>query len=587
MPHAILILVDALRADHLGCYAGEDLGTPNMDRLAQQGIVFENAISQGSWTRPSTASMMTGLYPSQNGVGSRWSKTDEGRLSARSLDPSIPTLAEILTAGGHTTAFMGGNAILKSLFGVTRGFTHNLWRSIANDGAVIAEDFERWVQTEHPKSSFCYMHFMDVHKPLPMETIPARLETGLDLDLVHESKNELMSYYAAAVRRVDEHIGSVIRTLETAGMLENALLILGADHGEELGEHGGMLSHGRTLYRELVHVPLIVRWPGQAFAGERIDQPVQLIDLMPTILDYLQCQPMDVPGRSLLTLIRGEETDRAAAFSEHVKPDRYSQSVTTRTHQLIQSYQLEDTRPGSPADLRPGLCVAAKGQRIQGGHFIPTKILIQREDRPTLSGTVERVDAAGNSVTLMGITCQIDENTRFVGKEDSGPLTFDGLAVGDRVTLNFTAESNGRHVATTVKRKAPGGKSKIEGRIEQVRDLQGGLRSITVLGTDVLIDSNTKVVAMKDENREEMKVSPVSRVLTGDFVDVQTELYDVTSDPAEARNIVDERPDIAQELEEMLALWTQSLLGQVQETTGSVDVDPETMEQLRLMGYVE
>jgi hypothetical protein len=231
--------------------------------------------------------------------------------------------------------------------------------------------------------------------------------------------------------------------------------------------------------------------------------------------------------------------------------------------------------------------VAAKGQRIQGGRFIPSKILIQREDRPTLSGTVERVDAASNSVTLMGITCQINEVTRFVGKEDSGPLTFDGLAVGDRVTLNFTAESNGRHVATTVKRKAPGGKSKIEGRIEQVQDLEGGLRSITVLGTDILIDSNTKVQAMKDENREEMKVNPVSRVLSGDFIDVHTELYDVTSDPAETRDIVDERPDIAQELEEMLALWTQSLLGQVQETTGSVDVDPETMEQLRLMGYVE
>lgn len=587
MPHAILILVDALRADHLGCYAGEDLGTPNMDRLARQGVVFENAISQGSWTRPSTASMMTGLYPSQNGVGTRWSKTGEGRLSARTLDPSIPTLAETLTADGHTTAFLGGSAVLKPLFGVTRGFTHNLWRSIANDGAVIVEDFEQWIQTERPESSFCYMHFMDVHKPLPMETIPARLDTGLDLDLVKESKNELMSYYAAAVRRVDQHIGGVIRALESEGMLEDTLIILSADHGEELGEHGGMLSHGRTLYRELLHVPLVMRLPGQAFARERIDQPVQLIDFMPTILDYLQCPPIDLPGRSLLTLIRGEETGRAAAFSEHVKPDRYSQSVTTRTHQLIQSYRLENTRPGSPADLLPGLSVAAKGQRIQGGRFIPTKIFIQGEERPTLSGMVERVDTASNSVSLMGITCQVNEDTRFIGKEDIGPLTFDGLAVGDRVTLNFTAGSNGRRVATTIKRKPPGGKSKIEGRIERVQDLEGGLRSITVLGMDVLIDSNTKIRAMKDENREEITISPVNRVLTGDFIDVHTELYDFTSDPAETRDIVDERPDIAQELEEMLALWTQSLLGQVQETAGSVDVDPETMEQLRLMGYVE
>src|SRR5215203_5341496 len=149
-------------------------------------------------------------------------------------------------------------------------------------------------------------------------------------------------------------------------MLEDTLIIFSADHGEELGEHGGMLSHGRTLYRELLHVPLIVRLPGQAFTRERIDQPVQLIDFMPTILDYLQCPPMDVPGRSLLTLIRGEETERAAAFSEHVRPDRYSQSVTTRTHQLIQSYQLENTRPGSPADLNPVFPWQPRGNGSRG-----------------------------------------------------------------------------------------------------------------------------------------------------------------------------------------------------------------------------
>jgi hypothetical protein len=586
MPHTVLILVDALRADHLGCYAGEELGTPNIDRLAQQGVVFEKAISQGSWTRPSTASMMTGLYLSQNGLGTPWREAEEGRLSARSLNPSISTLAEILTAEGHTTAFVGGNATLKPLFGITRGFTHHLWRS-TNDGAVIAEDFERWLRTEHPESSFCYIHFMDVHNPLPMETIPGRLDTGLDFDLVSDSKGELMSYYAAAVRRADQHVGRVIRTLEEAGMLEDTLIIFSADHGEELGEHGGILSHGRTLYRELLHVPLVMRLPGQAFARERIDQPVQLIDFMPTILDYLQCPPADLPGRSLLPLIRGEEAERVAAFSEHVKPDRYGQSVTTRSHQLIQSYRLEeDTRLGSPADLQPGLSVAVKGQRIQGKRFIPTKVLIERDCVPTLSGPVERIDAASSSVTLMGITCQISGDTEFTSK-DSEFLTLDELAVGDRVTLNFTAESNGQRVATTVKRRPPGGKSMIKGRIERARDLEGGLRSITVLGMEILVDGSTKVKAMKDENRQEMKVSPVNRVLKGDFIDVHTELYDVTSDPAETRNIVDERPDIAQELQEMLALWTQSLVGRVQETTGSVDVDPETMEQLRLMGYVE
>src|SRR5215217_5339144 len=586
MTHAVLILVDALRADHLGCYAGEELGTPNVDRLARQGVVFENAISQGSWTRPSTASMMTGLYPSQNGVGSRWSKTDEGRLSARSLDPSIPTLAEILTAGGHTTAFMGGNAILKPLFGVTRGFTHNLWRSIANDGAVIVEDFERWMQTERPKSSFCYMHFMDVHKPLPMETIPARLDTGLDLDLVHESKNELMSYYAAAVRRVDQHIGGVIRALETAGILEDTLIIVSADHGEELGEHGGMLSHGRSLYRELVRVPLVVRLPGRAFAGERIEDPVELIDVLPTTLDQLGCPPADVPGQSLLPLIRGEEANGAPAFSEFLKPDRYGQSVTTRTHQYIQSYRLEDDLLGDPADLVPGLPVQVKGQPIQGSRFMATKVLMKHDYEPTVCGTVEQLDAASGSVTVMGITCRADQDTRFVGKEQR-PLTLDELAVGDRITLSFDAGSDGQYVANRIKQKALGGKSKIEGPIERAQNIGDGLRSITVQGTEILINDNVKVRTFKDKDRKKEMPAAVARILTGDFIEMHRELYDIAGDPDETRNIVDERPDVAQELEELLALWTQSLAGRVHAAAGSVDVDPETMDQLRRMGYIE
>ena len=123
MTHVVLILVDAMRADHLGCYAGKDMGTPNVDELARQGVVFQNAISQASWTRPSTASIMTGLYPSQNGLGGRWSKTKEGkRIRAGALDPSIPTLAEILTAAGHTTAFLGGNAVHQRRVPRRRGF---------------------------------------------------------------------------------------------------------------------------------------------------------------------------------------------------------------------------------------------------------------------------------------------------------------------------------------------------------------------------------------------------------------------------------------------------------------------------------
>jgi hypothetical protein len=586
MTHVLLILVDAMRADHLGCYAGKDMGTPNVDELARQGVVFQNAISQASWTRPSTASIMTGLYPSQNGLGGRWSKTKEGkRIRAGALDPSIPTLAEILTAAGHTTAFLGGNANLKPLFGITRGFTHNLWR-FTNDGSLVVEDFERWLQSERPESSFSYIHFMDVHNPLPVETIPARLDTGLDLDLVKESRNELMSYYAAAVRRADQHVGRVVRSLESAGILEDTLIIVSADHGEELGEHGGMLSHGRSLYRELVRVPLVVRLPGRAFAGERIEDPVELIDVLPTTLDQLGCPPADVPGQSLLPLIRGEEANGAPAFSEFLKPDRYGQSVTTRTYQYIQSYRLEDDLLGDPADLVPGLSVQVKGQPIQGSRFMATKVLMKHDYEPTVCGTVEQLDAASGSVTVMGITCRADQDTRFVGKEQK-PLTLDELAVGDRITLSFDAGSDGQYVANRIKQKALGGKSKLEGPIERAQIIGDGLRSITVQGTDVLIDENVKVRTFKDKDRKKEMPAAVDRILTGDFIEMHRELYDIASDPAQTRNIVDERPDVAQELEELLAVWTQSLAGRVHAAAGSVDMDPETMDQLRRMGYIE
>jgi hypothetical protein len=154
--------------------------------------------------------------------------------------------------------------------------------------------------------------------------------------------------------------------------------------------------------------------------------------------------------------------------------------------------------------------------------------------------------------------------------------------------VNFTIGPDGRRVATRIKRKADGGKTRIEGPIERTQNPGGGLHSITVLGMDVLIDGNVKVRAMKNGDRREAEDGPVERALTGDFIDVSRELYDIESDPTEARNIVDERPDIAQELEERLAVFTQSLEERMSATmAGNVDVDPATMEQLRLMGYIE
>jgi hypothetical protein len=198
---------------------------------------------------------------------------------------------------------------------------------------------------------------------------------------------------------------------------------------------------------------------------------------------------------------------------------------------------------------------------------------------------IDQVDAASDTVTVMGLTCHVTENTQCAGL-DGNPFALGELVAGDRISLTFKINPDGRRFATEIIRKPEGGKSKIEGPIERVQELGAGLRSLTVLGMDVTIDDNIDVKPLRRMPSQE-KGSPLSRVFMGDFLDVQRELYDIKLDPGETRNLVDERPNIAQELEEMLSTWSQSLLSEAPTATSHVDVDPETLEQLRRMGYVD
>jgi arylsulfatase A-like enzyme len=582
MAHVMLVVVDALRADHVGCYAGKDLGTPNLDRLAREGVRFSNAVSQAASTRPSVASLMTGLYPSQHGLADNWQMT-KGTLSVAAIAPSVPTLAEILSAQGHTTAFVGGNANLKPLFGLTRGFTHALWRP-SNDGAAVASTFEQWLKAERPAKAFCYLHFMDVHNPLPKQ-IPSRLDRGLDLDQLQESMRELLASYAAAVSRVDEYVAEVVRALEAAGMADDTLVIVTADHGEELGEHGTILAHGRSLYRELVHVPLVMRFPDGFRAGSVIDEAVQLIDLMPTIIDYLGPRAAEVAGRSLLPLLRGE-AEGAPAFSQLFRREAYTQSVTTRTHQFIERYLLQAGSDGSTADLLTGMPARIKGEPIEPGSLLATKVSLKEKAQPKVRGTVERVDVPGRSLTVMGVTFGVDDSTLFIGGKNH--LSLDALAEGDKVTALLQAKDR-RLVAKKIKRTyhlAP--KSKIEGTVERCEELEGGALRIGVLGVDVLISPEVKVRPPRRRGSgKATKDETLTRVLTGDVLGKEPELYAVVSDPAETRNLVDERPEIVQELEATLAAWIESLPPQGSASRESVDIDPETLEQLRRMGYMD
>ena len=314
---------------------------------------------------------------------------------------------------------------------------------------------------------------------------------------------------------------------------------------------------------------------------------MQLIDLMPTILDHIGRPPRDTPGRSLLPLLRRTGAVEPHAFSELLRKDRYSQSVTTRAHQLIESFVLEEVATSSPADLRPGHSVQVKGEPTAGGSFIATKVSVKADRSAKVRGIVEDVDPQAGTLVVFGLRFRVDGSTEFVGL-DGESFSLAELAAGDKVSASFEVSKAGDRVASKIKRRKTGGKSKLEGVIEDVREIGAGLRSIFVLGVEIPLGDDVTVSPLREQKGvKRAKADALSRVLAGEFAHRQRELFDTEADPAETTNLERERPEVVSELEALLAAWTASLTSLLHTGSGDVDVDPETLEQLRRMGYVD
>jgi arylsulfatase A-like enzyme len=587
--HIVLICVDAMRADHIGCYAGADRATPTMDSLAASGVCFVNAIAQASWTRPSVTSMMTGLYPSQHFM------TDDPQAAGGALPAlggSVPTLAELLSGAGFTTAaFVAGNAFLKPEFGIMRGFSHCDFLT-TTDGSPVVERWAAWLDETGPEQSFSYLHLMETHNPLPQEIAATRpmVDKGVDLAAVDAGEDTLRRYYADSVTRADDRIADILAVLDARGLSESTWVITTADHGEELNEHGAMLSHGQSLYRQLVWVPLIMRLAGGPSRGRRVTEPVSHIDLMPTILDAAGVTAPPLPGRSLMPLLRGDRPENGAvAFSELLKRVRYLRSITTGRHHLIETFHVTNTPPATAGDLVPGVAVEVKGQPL-GGRFVPTKISIDDKASDKVLGLVEAVDAAAGLVTLMGLTLEVSPDAEFVGL-DKEPFDLAELQPGDRLGADLAPDPapSGRRVANRLMRRKAGGESKLEGPIEAAGENGDGY-SITVLGQVVPVDDRVRLVNRNAEATTLTRYDVVDLVREGRYVSRVEELYDLVDDPAESRNLAAEQPALAQDLRERLTGWADELPRRSDSTEVEIDneveIDDETIARLRALGYL-
>jgi arylsulfatase A-like enzyme len=312
--------MDSLRGDHLGCYGYESAHTPHIDALAQEGVIFDECIAQGTYTRISLPSMITGKFPFFTGL----------RMQGGALDSSHTTLAEVLLKHGYAT-FTLTNQVWSPSYG--QGFQGSGRRDLTTPERtdVIIKKLEEYGDARF----FLWLYYWDPHAPYipPLEylqlfepertSVPKRLHhpgiTAPELEALRQDpryRKQMVDRYDAEIAYVDEGIGQVVAKLKEMGLYDQTMIVLNADHGESFGEHQ-RYGHGTTVYDEVLRVPLVMKLPGSERGGREIGGQVRNMDIMPTILDGCDLRvPEACNGRSLLPFIGGEAAPELPSVTE-------------------------------------------------------------------------------------------------------------------------------------------------------------------------------------------------------------------------------------------------------------------------------
>ncbi|HEV7519422.1 MAG TPA: sulfatase, partial [Thermoanaerobaculia bacterium] len=313
----VLVTLDTTRADRIGCYGSREVATPNLDRLAAQGVRFENAISPTPLTLPAHCSLMTGLFPAAHGV------RDNGGFK---LAPERVTLAEVLKAHGWATGGFIAAYVLDHRWGIAQGFDRYFddfdlskfktvsMGDIQRPGNEVVGKALEWIGSPavRDRPFFAWVHLYDPHAPYaPPEPFASRYA---------------LHPYNGEIAWTDSLVGQLLAGLERLGVRERTVIAILGDHGESLGEHGET-GHGFFLYEPTTRVPFLLAGPYPGLAGKRVRAVARHVDLMPTVLELLGITDgPPVQGRSLVPLITGKAASAAAL------PQGYSEAFYARFH---------------------------------------------------------------------------------------------------------------------------------------------------------------------------------------------------------------------------------------------------------------
>jgi arylsulfatase len=362
-PSVLVLLVDTLRADRVGAYGAHPTRTPNLDQLAAAGLVFDDAVSQSSWTMLSVPSLMTGLHPHSHGVWGKLPGEPATGADTTSLPDALPTLAETAELAGITTVAVSTNPLVSRGNDVLRGFesvvefgTKRRYDPAGTDltwarAPQVHEAFRAWLRQNRGRRFLAWLHYMEPHRPYtpPADLRPpvppgvrpevargrafalaqAVLHGGPPLPAVEV--DYLRALYDAEVRAWDRELPALLAMLDDFDVRRSTIIVVTADHGEEFQEHGH-LKHGTHLYDETIRVPLIIAGPG--IVPRRSPVLAQGIDLFPTLAAVLGiAPPRGLPGQDLLA----RPADRPAVSETGDGTAGYLVGIRTRTWKLIRT----------------------------------------------------------------------------------------------------------------------------------------------------------------------------------------------------------------------------------------------------------
>lgn len=316
-PNVVLVTVDTLRADRIGCYGNDRVKTPFIDGLAKDGTLFRNVYCQAPTTGPSHSSILTSLYPRSHHV--------EG--NARALDEENLTLPEVLKKNGYATAAFVGVWVLDDRYGFGQGFDH-FTRS--NDEEKPAE-VRAWIDTNKDENFFVWLHIFAPHLPYsPPEPYAVMYDPDYKgeydgstekllevhdkkIEVPHRDLEHIMALYDGEVTYTDKLLSDTLSVLDDLGLKDDTMVVFTADHGEELYEHDHHFGHSLSVYEPAIRVPLIITYPANyqrgVQNGKKLDSLTESIDIAPTILDLLDIHDDEwarqAVGRSMLPYMKG------------------------------------------------------------------------------------------------------------------------------------------------------------------------------------------------------------------------------------------------------------------------------------------